>query len=192
MILIGIDPSYSRTGLIIMNTESKEIRSIKVENKIGEKDFVNLYNKANDQSNKIIKEIPNKIDYVMSECPLPQAQFSSGLFALDSLMLYKLSLNRPKMINVLHPSYLKYIHKSSKYTKTDSVNLAKSFLEVFTKNGYIFSVNGRWSNDECEAFIFSVRLFVSLKIDNVIIRELALVNSRILDKKENKLYESEE
>ena len=192
MILVGIDPSYTRTGLVILDTELKEITSIRVENKIGEKDYVNLYNKANEQSYNINRLISQKPDFIMSECPFSQAQFSSGLFALDSLMFYKLSQRCPKAIDVLHPSYLKYLHKNAKYTKTDSVNLAKEFLKVYQVHGYSFDVQGRWSNDECEAFLFLTRLFVKLGIDSVLIRELAQVNTRIMDIKETRLFSLEE
>ena len=84
-----------------------------------------------------------------------------------------------------HPSHLRHIH-GGKYTKTDSVNLAKQLFQVFLDNE--FKPNRtRFNNDEAEAFIYLCRLYVSTHNNNIT-NSIIRICPNLKNKKEKQLF----
>ena len=111
------------------------------------------------------------IDLVFSEVAPPVGQFSAGLFALDTFILYKLfdTHYSIKEIWTIPPSYLSTIHGTSKYKKSDSTNLAKYYIGEVLKDklDVVFLDNissfgrrkAKLNNDKAESFLFLLRDF---------------------------------
>ena len=169
MVLFGLDPSYTRAGIAILDTETKEVTLTKLEGKMN-KNYENNWKEALDRCKSLSNLVSTySVEYAISEMPFPGAESSCGLYLLDGMLHYTLFLSKISKVYVVHPSYLKHIHQG-KYYKSDSVNLFKELKVIFMKHGYSFNKN-RIVNDEAEAFIFLVRLFVLLNIDNKLIND---------------------
>lgn len=154
MILMGIDPSFTRTGLSIYNTETKELFITKIVNELPKnKSFQNLFNVASSISENILKIIEDyDVDFIISEVPPPQGSFSSGLFGLDMVILYSIR-SLVKEIYTVPPTYLAHIHGKRGYKKSDSSELGKRLIPLLTDK-----VHKRYTHDEYESLIFLCRL----------------------------------
>lgn len=187
MKIIGIDPSFTRLGISILDTESKQVSINKFEGRMG-KQFDISWTEAYDrvlQLNALLKVYNVNNAYILSECPFPGGSSSEGLYQLDSMLFLFLKLSKHSL-DIVHPGYLKHLHKGT-YTKKDSVNLYKKLRLVFEKHGYKFNKN-RVCHDEAESFIFLTRCFVKQEIDKPIIKDLLKVNSGFIDAKEKNLF----
>lgn len=120
------------------------------------------------------------IDYVISEIPPPNSEFSSGLYALDTFILNRLfeTYTFIKGIYIVYPSYLGTVHGFAKYKKSDSTKLAKFFLSEVFEDKYEVIIpdnisesgrrtKGQINNDKAESFLFLLRLFVKYNIDGL-------------------------
>lgn len=187
MKIIGIDPSFTRTGISILDTESKVININNFKGVMG-KHFDISWNQAYDrvlQLNALLKVNNVSKAYVLSECPFPGGSSSEGLYQLDSMLFLFLKLSK-YTVDIVHPSYLKHIHHGT-YMKKDSVNLYKKLRVVFEKHGYKFNKN-RICHDEAESFIFLTRCFIKQEADKAVIKDILKVNSNFLDIKEKTLF----
>lgn len=91
-----------------------------------------------------------------------------------------------KEIYNTNPSYLKTLH-GFKYSKSDSVNLAKELIEVYKLYGYSFNKK-RYNDDESESFIFATRLFIRKHSDLKILNDFFNVKDKLSLEKEKLLY----
>lgn len=112
------------------------------------------------------------IDKVISEIPPPVSSFSAGLFALDTYVLSNMWKEFPsiKEMYVVPPSYLGTIHGTAKYTKGESTQLAKYFVNEVLKDDFKIvlpdsisesgrKMKGKLNNDRAESFLFLLRMF---------------------------------
>lgn len=190
MYLIGIDPSFSSTGLAVYNTESKELilKAVSLGHKQGQ-DFQTVWQSVREQVSKISSELPlrdNQRIEVISEEPIPSAYSSSSLFALDTtLFLHLASWGVDKIYNT-HPSFLKVVHGKNKYTKTESVELSLRYIDLLKQNGLIFNWKSKRhpKNDACEAFL----MLLQLMLINCIKFNDKFVNQIINTKAYSKIY----
>ena len=148
--IIAIDPSFTRSGIAILYND--ELVFHKIEKKIGEKSFQNIYLRTNEILSELSEIVAGRIfDISINEVPPPVGIFSAGLYMLDSLLLkYLRSISTTSYI--VHPRFLTLVH-GHKYTKHESVVLAKDLL---VKLG--FTIPKTLSNDEAEAFLFLCRI----------------------------------
>ena len=174
MILMGLDPSYTRAGITILNTETKELNFYKLEGRMN-KNYDNVWREALDRCKRLSELVVQyNVDIVFSESPFPNADSSPGLYLLDGMLHYTLYLSKVSKVYVVHPSYLKAIHQG-KYFKSDSIELGKQLKTLYEKHGYICNKN-RIVHDEYESFIFLTRLFVLLNIDSKLISDIIKLN----------------
>lgn len=150
-IFVGLDPSFTRTGLSLVDTENKEVLFTSFSCQIGEKQFENVY-KA---SKNIVASLqsflsPYKNVRIVMECPLPSAMFSPGLYCLDTLIF---STFESLIDRTYSPTYLVKLHGKRKYTKQDSVDLALERLEVLKDKGYVVKQK-RINHDCAESFLY--------------------------------------
>lgn len=178
MRLFGLDPSYTNTGISIIDSDIKKIILRAYGLPIGEKTFSNMYICANDRSSIVVKtlfDIYNVYDYGITETPPPVGSFGSGLFALDTLLVYRLQQTFDCPILGVSPMYLSHLHKKRGYKKSESIVLAKKIMNIFINHGYSIDLLGRLSSDMAEAFLFVVRGFVVSINDEISSEVLSLV-----------------
>jgi hypothetical protein len=156
-ILISLDPSFTRTGICIVNLKTKEIYFETASCKIGEKQFVNVVKAAQSivsQLVSIFSKYGNNFDLI-SEEPLPVSSMSSALYALDTL-IYNTFENH--IIKTYNPSTLCSKIHGHKYDKRDSQELTEKYLNKLTSCGYtiksIFGTKKKLPHDCAEALLY--------------------------------------
>lgn len=156
-ILISLDPSFTRTGICVIDTVNKKIEFYAVSCKIGEKQFENVVHAAQSIV-KQLKEVFEKYsDYILiHESPLPMSSMSSALYSLDTLIYNTFESHIKKTYN---PATLRSQIHGHKYDKKDSQNLADKFIKNLERSGYIiiseFGTKRKIPHDCCEAFLYS-------------------------------------
>lgn len=188
MVIVGLDPSFTNTGIAIIDSSRKVIKFASFGSPIGGNSFVNLMNAVKSRTEGIIGIITDygAPDYIISETPPPQGSFGSGLFGLDVHLLLTLKAEYGVKIYGVAPTYVGHLHHTRKYNKSQSVALAKQLLTSFTKHGYTQSLSGRLSADMSEAFLFAVRMFV-LYGDKATVKSLLEVEPNFNNAKEFEL-----
>ncbi len=156
--LISLDPSFTRTGICVIDLLEKKIEFFTAACKIGEKQFENVVHAAQSIVNQL-KEIFKKYndDYdLISEEPLPMSSMSSALYSLDTLIYHTFESHIKITYN---PATLRSRIHGHKYDKKDSQNLAEKYLKILEKSGYmIISILGtkkKVNNDAAEAFLYA-------------------------------------
>lgn len=157
-ILISLDPSFTRTGICIINFETKEIYFETASCKIGEKQFVNVVKAAQSvvsQLASIFSKYGNEFDLI-SEEPLPVSSMSSALYALDTLIYNTFESHIVKTYN---PSTLCSKIHGHKYDKKDSQELTEKYLNKLISCGYkiksIFGTKKKLPHDCAEALLYA-------------------------------------
>lgn len=155
--LISLDPSFTRTGICIVDLVEKKLEFYAVSCKIGEKQFVNVVHAAQSIVNQLKEVFVKYDDYdLVSEEPLPMSSMSSALYSLDTLLYNTFELHIVKTYN---PSTLRSRIHGHKYEKKDSQNLADKYIKNLEKIGYIitseFGTKKKIPHDCCEAFLYS-------------------------------------
>lgn len=187
MILLGVDPSFTRAGVTIVNTDTMEIIHDKIEGRMS-KNFDNNFKESLDRCKRLSNLLKGyKVDYALSEHPFPGGISSPGLFMLDGMLMYTLYLMQTANLYIVHPSYLKHLHGKN-YEKSDSIKLAKELKVIYLKHGYSFNKN-KITHDESESFLFVTRLMVLLNINPSLVSEIVKLNKGFASKKEKPLFE---
>lgn len=157
-LLISLDPSFTRTGICIINFETKEIYFETASCKIGEKQFVNVVKAAQSvvsQLASIFSKYGNEFDLI-SEEPLPCSSMSSALYALDTLIYNTFESH---IIKTYNPATLCSKIHGHKYDKKDSQELTEKYISELSKKGYkIASLIGskrKITHDNAEAFLYA-------------------------------------
>lgn len=158
--LVSLDPSFTRTGICIIDLENKHIMFYTASNKIGEKQFENVVHAAT----SVVSQIENIITFatrassynVVMESPLPMSSMSSALYSLDTLIYHTFEQHVKKTYN---PATLKSQIHGHKYEKRDSQNLAEKYIKVLIDKGYsittIYGTKRKIPHDCCEALLYA-------------------------------------
>lgn len=156
--LIGLDPSFTRTGITIIDLTNKRIWFETAACKIGEKQFENVVHAAKSIVSQLKEIIFNycKDDYdLVMESPLPCSSMSSALYSLDTLIYNEFESHIKKTYN---PATLRSKIHGHKYSKTDSQELANKYINILSKKMYtILSILGtkrKIPHDCCESFLY--------------------------------------
>lgn len=197
MLFVGIDPSFTRTGLALYRDGVLRLTHVDKE-KSTDKDYQSIFHRVDSMSDRILEEISSFgiLTKVISEEPLPSASFSSGLFALDTVLFHKM-IERYSSLQTLynvHPSYLTHVHGKRGYIKTDSVILGKKLIEAYESIGIkVDQVQSRLANDTAEALIFLTRLLVvsNVSYSGKFVRDAVSFTESFTSKKEKILYSKE-
>ena len=182
MIIIGLDPSFTRTGIAILNTEKKKLIlrtcGCAITSNGEKKDFKHVLNASLGVIHQIdeeLKEIARddhyswsyKDAFMVCEEPLPLSLMSAALYCLDSLLInYFSNFFQIRTFNV---SFLKHLKKQRGYDdkngngKKNSVALAGQYIDLLIKKGWSIEYNGKlfWQpcdeplcHDCAEAFLY--------------------------------------
>lgn len=156
--LISLDPSFTRTGICIIDLIDKKIEFYTASCKIGEKQFENVVKAAQSiisQLNSVFSKYGDDYDLVF-ESPLPMSSMSSALYSLDTLIYNTFGAHVRCTYN---PATLRSRIHGHKYDKKDSQNLANKYIKILSKYGYIiisdFGTKRKIPHDCCEALLYS-------------------------------------
>ena len=160
-ILVGLDPSFHRTGIAIYVNNKIIVSEVKITPNPN-KSFEQIYRDVMTQKNNIMREINDILMSekvylmegleVLSECPPPQGNFAPGLYALD-VSIFSAMRREGWGVYRVYPTYLGHVHGKRKYSKSESVELAKEILSFYPHE----IKSKRLSHDEAEAVIFLAR-----------------------------------
>lgn len=184
---MGMDPSFKALSTSIFNVDSGKIYINTLSTSLGdcigfEKIFEatrELRDKQKDYIDSLILDGSiSGIHEIFSEIPPPTAAFSSGLFALDTLILSGLydTYSTIDKIYSIPPSYVSVIHNTNRYNKSQSTQLAKYFIEEVLKDDIEIVIpdsisdsgrrsKGKMNNDKAESFLFLLRAIVKYDIN---------------------------
>lgn len=155
--IIALDCSFTRTGIAILDTIEKKLYFETASEKIGEKQFENVFHAAKsivNQLKKIFESYGDDYDLIM-EAPLPMSSMSAALYSLDTLIYNEFESHVKATFN---PATLRSKIHGHKYEKKDSQNLANKYINILSNSMYkILSVMGtkrKICHDCCEAFLY--------------------------------------
>lgn len=154
--LVGLDCSFSRTGISIINLNKKEIIFETASCKIGEKIFENVFHSAVSIVNQL-KEILSKYNNykIVMESPLPNSSMSAALYALDILIMNSFE---DHIIKTYNPATLRSKIHGHKYEKKESQELALKYIKTLSENKYIIKsemgTKRKLCHDCAEAFLY--------------------------------------
>lgn len=150
--LVGIDPSFTRTGIAILTKDKKVIFHTLSEH-IGKKDFEHTYHAAYSLSSQLKKYLSSyePFDVVMEYAP-PVSSMSPALYCLDSLYHFVL---HEHIVHLYHPMTLATIIGKKDRTKADSVMRGLSILEELKGDGWVVTQKRKPCHDCLEALIYA-------------------------------------
>lgn len=150
---IGLDLSFTRTGMACVSDHDFWCARESVE--IEDKSFVSTALSAKKLAGKVVEFVTmyqsGKEGKVHMEEPFPNAQYSAGLYALDTLVYHWLSSSREVVTH--NPTTLKHLigHRAPK--KSESVALADMCVKAL---GLENKTDHRICHDEAEALIYAI------------------------------------
>jgi len=169
MAVAGIDPSFKDMGISVYYPENKTFLIWRFEKSLGDRvDFTRAW----EVSRSLVAEVINYmgknnwrvIDSVITEIPPPNKLYSMGLAVLDSLLMESIS-QWVYSIYTVSAAWLTHIHGVRKYTKKDSITLAKHFMEVFQIKGYQFKLDvPKLTDGMAESFLILLKGLVITKV----------------------------
>ena len=176
-VILAQDPSFSSLGFSLYDGDKTifiDKCNSKFENKIGFEDvFCAGCNIFDTYTDKLINDYglnkKIKLDYIFSEVPPPVGIFSAGLYALNSLLFFRLFelFDSCKEIYILPPSFLMTIHNKKNYKKSESTVLAKYLIDDVLGGDFDVKFSGRLNADMAESFLFLMRAFCKFDIKGV-------------------------
>lgn len=210
MVIVGMDPSYKALSMSILDTDKRVVHIHTISENLGEGiGFEKIFNTARTLRDSQIEYIDSlvksesisPITEIFSEIPPPTSAFSSGLFALDTLLLSTLfdRYTSIKKMYAIPPSYISTIHGTNKYNKSQSTQLAKYYLEEVLQNEFEVVMpdtvsqtgrhtKGKMNNDKAESFLFLLRAIVKYDIFNLA-KKISVEMEGFLHKSEKLLVE---
>ena len=189
MVLLALDPSFSCTGVSIIDLNNKVITLAEVKCHMGS-DFQTSFSNAINITTRIIKLLKEYEEdlVILSEEPFPGQLTSPGLYQLDSLIFFNLiALKSFNTIYNIHPNFLKKVHNKKSYHKSESTELAKEFLDIFLHNDFTCNKT-KFNNNVAEAFIYACKLYCKMSSTNEITKSLYKIKPCLKDDKEKLLY----
>lgn len=149
--MIGIDPSFTRTGIAILTVE-KTIVFHTLSQSIGKKDFVHTYAAAHKLALEMREYLASFEPYkVVMEYAPPVSSMSPALYCLDALYHFVL---HDHIVHLYHPMELTSIIGKKSRTKADSVLLGESRMDHLLESGWTVSQKRKPCHDCFEAFIY--------------------------------------
>ena len=150
--IVGIDPSFTRTGIAIL-TKDKKIIFHTLSEHIGKKDFVHTYEAAYSLAIQLKEYLGQYSPYeVVMEYAPPVSSMSPALYCLDSLYHFVLHTS---IVQLYHPMTLSKIINTKNRTKADSVLKGLSIIKELQENGWKMTQKRKPCHDCLEALIYA-------------------------------------
>lgn len=185
MLYVGIDPSYSRTGVAYLDSETKEITFTVVSPEGTNKDYAmavtrsaeivynTLLNLDYTQDTKIIFEEPLVSSLMASRLGILSGVVATSLLLIPSIIeIYTIGPSVVASMNRRLDNYkeLKKLHK-----KRLSLEVVLSLLDILEADGYTIHItqkrnkkgkliNRKLTHDEAEAFLILLQLLKQEKV----------------------------
>lgn len=197
MVYVGIDPSFTKTGVCYVDTEEKTVTF----NAISPPGTNTNYKKSLDRSGYIVVTLIKELDmkketYAVMEEPLMSTYKASRLGILSGIVAWTLAfMPNIKKIYSITPTYIARTNKNLVKVqgfkkKQASQHVALGMLEILQKEGWTFRIlNDKYnkdgtmkqrklSHDEAEAFILTFKLLQKMRaLDASLIKKLLSVNT---------------
>lgn len=149
--LVGIDPSFTRTGIVVL-TRDKKVYFHTLSETIGKKDFVHTYNSAYSLANQLRDYLNQFKPYkVVMEYAPPVSSMSPALYCLDSLYHFVL---HDSVVQLYHPMLMTTIIGKKDRSKADSVLKGVSILRELQNDGWEIMQKRKPCHDCFEALIY--------------------------------------
>lgn len=159
MLIIGLDPEYSRSGIAIWRDGKVILSDCKTPSN-ADKSYERVLVDAWYQSQRIerlIRQINDAEKIVFSECPPPNGLYSAGLWGLD-VMLHSSLVNREGCVLYrLYPNYLDHVHGKRSSKKSEHVQTAMEILSYFEWSTVEGKKPKKINHDIADAVIFMAR-----------------------------------
>ena len=194
MNFLGLDPSFTRTGYSIIDTEKKIVWIRRASTNIDDKGYNSIWRASWTLTQEIVgslDELGIILDSVIMEVPVAGQVFSGGLFMLGTHIIDTLSNKYQGMdYYTLYPNFVSNrLHGKRSYNKAESTVLAFKWIKELQNMGYEIISQKSSKNipikivhDEAESFLFLVKL-MSLK--GLIPEELIKVNPNFHTRKDD-------
>lgn len=202
MIYIGVDPSFTKTGVCYLNTRTKEI----VFNAISPPGTNDTYKDTLDRSGLVAIGVLKNIDMMRDavaiiEEPLVSSIKASSLGILSGIVAWSLAfMPSIKRVYSVSPTYISSMNR--KIAKSNSLNkkqaslyIVSALLELFSDYGYrIRILNDKYnkdgtmkarklSHDEAEAFMLTLLLMLETNaLEDEIRSKLSSINKEYAKK----------
>lgn len=171
--LVGIDPSFTRTGIAVLAKDRKIIFHT-LSHQIGKKDFIHVYQAAYSLAVQLKEYLDQFTPYIaVMEYAPPISSMSPALYSLDSL--YHFVLHK-SIAHLYHPMMLAKIIGKRDRTKADSVIRGLSIINDLKTEGWAALQNRTPCHDCLEALIYAHYFIFSGEYD-IYVRE------NLIDKK---------
>ena len=149
--IIGIDPSYTRTGIAILTRDGHLVFHTLSE-QIGKKDFIHTYNSAYSLATQLKEYLKQFEPYeVVMEYAPPISSMSPALYCLDALYHFVL---HDSIKRLYHPMTLATIIGKRDRTKADSVLRGLSIMRELQSAGWQIDQKRKPCHDCLEALIY--------------------------------------
>lgn len=149
--IVGIDPSFTRTGIVVLTCD-KKVYFHTLSESIGKKDFVHTYNSAYSLASQLRDYLSQFKPYkVIMEYAPPVSSMSPALYCLDSLYHFVL---HESVVQLYHPMVMATIIGKRDRSKADSVLKGVSILRELQKDGYEVMQKRKPCHDCLEALIY--------------------------------------
>lgn len=122
--ILGIDPSYRRTGLCLRTESGFVFERIDYDGQLV-KDFRNLYSRTLHVAAGVRSIIDKyRPTTVVLESPPPVGQFAGGMYLICGIVAHTLKDYDPLRILIAQPQMGRVLYKNKKWRKSDSVQIA--------------------------------------------------------------------
>lgn len=149
--MVGIDPSFTRTGIAILTTD-KRIIFHTLSEQIGKKDFIHTYQAAHSLAIQLRDYLEQFRPYkVVMEYAPPVSSMSPALYSLDSLYHFVL---HEDIVQLYHPMTLATIIGRKNRTKADSVLKGLSIIKELQDGGWVMTQKRKPCHDCFEALVY--------------------------------------
>ena len=183
---VGIDPSYSKTGVCRIDVEAKEIVFTSISPKGTNKTYADAVHRALYIADNIIKfvDADSDISYVLEE-PLVMSQMASRLGILSGVIIttLKKSIHPHNKIYTVNPVGITQLNSAlanrEKLTKKQlSMKIATDILEYLESEGFNIKITAlkynkdgssrkrKLSHDEAEALLLTLLLIHKLECED--------------------------
>lgn len=192
---IGIDPSFRGLGFSCIDVNNKVITFNELSVDVGYGSFKEISEASTNMTtlfNDTLSEYIDNNSFIGMEIPPVSGMYAVKLWALDTHLYNNISDKNVWLFNV---PYLKFINKKYE-SKKDTKEMINQIIDVFKENDYKIdqklkdkkSKDKKLTSNECDSFVYCIRMFVKYHYDNGIenpmLAEIININERFIEEKE--------
>lgn len=199
--LVAIDPSFTASGLALLDTKQRTVATAVVSRDVLVPDFPQIAKLAMEVVDELLGLIlgfGSPPFVCLHETPPADLTYSAGLWGLDVLLCHRLTtMEGCQAVYTVPNSYLQFLHGKASYPASLSTKAGLEILEMLGRHyEYVGSVRqggkkvqGRIKNDEGVALLYLARLLVRMapklsRLSEGLIQDLLTFKPVLVDTKE--------